>query len=306
MREFFMHRLEAHDFNLQHSLECGQAFRWEKHNGFYYGLIKNIPLKIKQEGTALLYASHENKLKEAHIKNYFALDLNLNEILQGISKDSNIARAIKKYKGLRILRQNPRETLASYIIATFSNIPRIKKCINALSQKFGNEIEFDGMQFFTFPTIDALANCRERHLQLCSLGYRSAYLLKTAKMLQKKIEKENFNLNDLRKMNYADAKSALLKFPGVGEKVADCALLFSLGFMQAFPVDVWIKRTMQEMYFSNKPTSNKKIIEFAHGHFGKYAGYAQEYLFYYVRTKTAKNKLSVSFNFPGSKYTAEY
>jgi len=83
-------------------------------------------------------------------------------------------------------------------------------------------------------------------------------------------------------------------------------LLFSLGFMQAFPVDVWIKRTMQEMYFSNKPTSNKKIIEFAHGHFGKYAGYAQEYLFYYVRTKTAKNKLSVSFNFPGSKYTAEY
>ncbi len=281
-----MHRLEAHDFSLQHSLECGQAFRWEKkQNGFYYGLISNIPVKIRQESNALFYDSHKNRIKEAQIKNYFALDLNLNEILGNINKDANIARAVAKYKGLRILRQEPWETLASYIIATFSNIPRIKKCINALSQKFGNEIEFDGMNFFTFPTIDALANCKERHLNLCSLGYRSAYLLKTAKMLQKKIENEDFDLNSLRKLPYADAKSALLKFPGAGEKVADCVLLFSLGFMEAFPVDVWIKRTMQELYFNGAKIPNKRIIEFAQEHFGNYAGYAQEYLFHYRRKK---------------------
>ncbi|MBI2530109.1 MAG: hypothetical protein HYW05_03120 [Candidatus Diapherotrites archaeon] len=279
-----MQRLKISSFNLQHSLECGQAFRWEKkQNGFYYGLIKNIPVKIKQEGASLLYDSYETKIKGAQIRDYLALDLNLSGILSSISKDANIARAAAKYPGLRILRQEPWETLASYIIATFSNIPRIKKCINALSQKFGNEIEFDGMQFFTFPTIDALANCRERHLQLCALGYRSAYLLKTAKMLRKKIERENFDLNALKKLPYAEAKAALMQFPGVGEKVADCVLLFSLGFMEAFPVDVWIKRAMQEMYFSSKPTSIGKIHEFAQGHFGKYAGYAQEYLFYSCR-----------------------
>ena len=282
--EFLMQRLKTNNFSLQHSLECGQAFRWEKkQNGFYYGLISNTPIKIKQEGNGLIFDSYKNKINTAHIKNYFALDLNLNEILSSIGKDANIARAATKYPGMRILRQEPWETLASYIIATFSNIPRIKKCINALSQKFGNEIEFDGMQFFTFPTIDALAECREKHLKLCALGYRSAYLLKTARMLRKKIENESFDLNSLKKLPYADAKSALLKFPGVGEKVADCALLFSLDFMQAFPVDVWVKRVMQEMYFSNKPTSNRKIIEFAQGHFGKYAGYAQEYLFHYRR-----------------------
>ncbi len=283
IREFLMHRLEAHDFNLQHSLECGQAFRWEKRNGFYYGLIENIPVKIKQEGAALVYDSYKNKIKEAQLRNYFALDIDLSKILSLINRDSNIARAIAKYSGLRILRQNPWETLASYIIATFSNIPRIKKCINALSKKFGDEIEFDGMKFYTFPSVNTLANCREKHLQLCSLGYRSAYLLKTAKMLQKKAENENFDLNALKKLPYAQAKSALMQFPGVGEKVADCVLLFSLGFTQAFPVDVWIKRTMQELYFNGAKTPNKKIIEFAQEHFGNYAGYAQEYLFHYRR-----------------------
>lgn len=278
-----MQGLKTGSFNLQHSLECGQAFRWEKRNGFYYGLIGNIPVKIKQKGTSLFYDSYKNKIKEAQIKDYFALDHNLNEILQNINKDANIAQAISKYKGLRILRQGPWETLASYIIATFSNIPRIKKCINAISKKFGNEIEFDGMKFYTFPSLNALANCKERHLNLCSLGYRSAYLLKTSKMLQGKIEKENFDLGDLRKMPYSDAKSALLELPGVGGKVADCVLLFSLDFLNAFPVDVWIKRAMQEMYFGSKQTSIRKIHEFAQDYFGKHAGYAQEYLFYYRR-----------------------
>jgi N-glycosylase/DNA lyase len=279
-------------FDLDFSLCCGQVFRWRKINGWWYGVVGEHVIKIRQCGAQLEF---ENIHRE-FVQNYFGLNDDLAKIKSCVGKDDYIRSALQRFEGLRIVRQLPWECLISFICATYKNIAAIELMLKKLSIKYGEKQVFDSLEFYTFPTIDRLANASENGLQECGLGYRAKYVQKTAR----KILDETINLEDLKTLPYLEGRKVLLEFSGVGFKVADCVLLFSLEKMEAFPVDVWVKRVILTHYTNQLPaetvkkmqnrsslTNNEyqKIGDFARSYFGQYAGYAQEYLFHFERTQ---------------------
>jgi len=279
-------------FNLDSTLNCGQAFRWNKHGEWWHGTVRQKIFKIRQIGNKLEFENADADF----IQNYFGLHDNLPKIFSQITKDKHIEAAVKKFEGLRILRQDPWECLISYICATYKNIPAIKQMLFNLSKKFGNKTVFNGYDFYTFPTPAKLAKASIKELAECGLGYRATYVSETAKT----IYENDFKLENLRKANYEKARQKLLNFLGVGLKVADCVSLFSLEKLEAFPVDVWIKRIILKHYANHFPTefirkiSSKKSLTnseyerlnlFGRRYFGEYAGYAQEYLYHFERTR---------------------
>jgi N-glycosylase/DNA lyase len=278
--------------NLDFTLCCGQTFKWNKQGEWWYGVVRENAFKIRQIGNYLEFENAEMDF----VKSYFGLYDDLPKILSQISKDKHIKRAVETFKGLRILRQDPWECLISYICATYKNISAIKQMLSNLSKKFGDKINFDGYDFYTFPTPERLAKATAEELVKCGLGYRAKYVSETAKM----VYENGFEFEGLRKIAYEKAKEELLNFLGVGLKVTDCVLLFSLGKLEAFPVDVWIKRVILRYYASHFPNefirkiSSKKSLTnseyerlnlFGRRYFGEYAGYAQEYLYHYERTQ---------------------
>jgi N-glycosylase/DNA lyase len=279
-------------FDLDFSLCCGQVFRWQKVGDWWYGVVGEKVVKVRQCGVELEF---EN-VSEDFVRHYFGLNDDLQKISRCIAKDDYVKLALRRFEGLRIVRQVPWECLISFICATYKSIAAIELMLKKLSVKYGGKQVFDGMDFYIFPTIEKLADASENGLQECGLGYRAKYVQATAK----KIRDENINLEDLVALPYLEARKKLLEFSGVGLKVADCVLLFSLEKMEAFPVDVWVKRVVlnhyadqlpmemvQKMQSHNSLTNGdyQKISDFARTYFGAYAGYAQEYLFHYERTQ---------------------
>ncbi len=262
---------EARDFHLRHTLECGQFFRLRLIDGWYYINSRNKFFKVRQRDDVIEFQG----VNPEYIRHFFSLDEPLDKILCSISREKHIENAVKKYYGLRIIRQDPWECLISYICSSASNIPRIRSCVERIAEKYGEETSLDGIEGNTFPGPDT--GCDRKGLEKVRLGFRLRYVLEAGKRV------DDPYLNSLRDLPYADAKKMLLQIDGVGDKVADCVLLFSLGFSEAFPVDRWIKRVMQDMYFKGRPTPNKAIHAFAREHFGPHAGYAQEYLYLYSR-----------------------
>ncbi|MCX5716488.1 MAG: hypothetical protein NTV07_06545 [Candidatus Omnitrophica bacterium] len=275
-------RINAHHFNLSSSLECGQVFRWDKIGlNEYSAVLGRSIVKLKQVRNSLLIKASSPSITPSVIKAYFDLNLDLPYIYTKIGRDNNIKAAIRQYSGLRIIRQPLWECLASFIISTQNNIPRIRKIIEKLCQCFGEPVSDGGTVKYSFPEPGVLADLTARQLESCGTGYRAPYLIKTARdFVDKKI-----SLGSLKKKPYIPAKEYLMQLAGVGPKVADCVLLFAAGKFEAFPVDVWIERVMEKLYFGGKKTTDEKIREFAGGYFGEYAGYAQQYLYYYAREK---------------------
>jgi N-glycosylase/DNA lyase len=283
-------KLDAVPFNLDVTLCCGQVFRWDKKGDWWYGVVNDRVFKIRQINAELEFANADEKF----IRHYFSLDNDLQKIGDNIGKDEHIRKALREFQGLRIIRQDPWECLISYICATYKSIAAIKQMLLNLSRKFGEKTILDGSEFFTFPTAEKLASATESGLKDCGLGYRAKYVLATSK----KICEDDFDLECLRKMPYVQAKKELMGFSGVGAKVADCVLLFSLGKSEAFPVDVWVKRVILKHYAKHFPEvfimrlssqgslSNaeyERLNAFGRNYFGEYAGYAQEYLYHYER-----------------------
>ncbi|MCD6093149.1 MAG: hypothetical protein J7J38_04000 [Candidatus Aenigmarchaeota archaeon] len=288
--------LKNRPFNLNHTLNCGQAFRWDKIDNWWYGVVKENIIKIKQIDNKLIFFTYPKENNTKLVKNYFRLNDDLNYIIRQINKDKYINEAIRKFYGLRIIRQEPWECLISYICATNTNIPIIRNMIFNLSKKFGEKIKFGNHKFYTFPKACILAKAGLDILKKCGIGYRAEYISKASKMTNN----NEIQFNRLSKINYQAVKKELLQIPGVGPKVADCICLFSLDKLDAFPVDIWVTRSILELYhkyfdslFTKKISGKKyksltlaeynKINSFGKKYFGKYAGYAQEYLFYYKR-----------------------
>ncbi len=278
-------------FALDLTLCCGQAFRWEKHGGWWYGVVNGKVVKVRQSGRELEFENVDRDF----VVNYFGLKDNLSMILSEVGKDRHIRVAIDNCEGLRLLHQEPWECLVSYVCATYKNIASIKRMLFALSRKFGEEIHFGGRSYFEFPTADKLAEASLKELDDCELGYRAKYVSQTAR----RVYANDSAFEDLRKMAYDEARKVLLDFPGVGQKVADCVLLFSLGKFEAFPVDVWVRRAVVRHYAQHFPqefvheiskdeslseSEYKRLNLFGREYFGRYAGYAQEYLYHYERT----------------------
>ncbi len=263
--------MKVKDFNLEYTLECGQIFRINRENGWYYINAQDKFFKICQVKNELEFHGVDKEF----IIHFFSLNENLSKILKEINRDKYIKKSIDKYRGLRIIRQDPWECLISFICSTASNIPRIKSKLKALSERFGKKVSLDGVDNYAFPRPGNINNYKE--IVNAKTGFRAKYIFEANNSIN------ITNLNSLRTLPYKSAKNELKKINGVGDKVADCVLLFSLGFNQALPVDTWIKKTMQLLYFDNKTVSNEKIREFGVEHFGTYAGYAQQYLFMFSR-----------------------
>jgi N-glycosylase/DNA lyase len=281
----------ATPFSLEHTLSCGQVFRWERMGDWWYGIVGEKVVKVRQIGGRLLFQGFPEKIDAHFMENYFRLDDNLPLILSRINKDRQIGEAIRAFRGLRIIRQEPWECLISYMCATNANIPAIRNMIFNLSKKFGRKITLGNYDFYTFPKAKDLAEADLKEIEKCKLGFRVERVLEVSRM----IDDKEFDLESLSKMGYKEAKDKLMSLPGVGQKVADCVLLFSLGKLEAFPVDVWIKRIILKSYpthfepsFTERilakrsitPKEYEKITFFGRNYFGEYAGYAQEYLFH--------------------------
>jgi N-glycosylase/DNA lyase len=286
-------KLNSVPFNLDVTLCCGQVFRWGKKDGWWYGVTGSRIFKIRQVNAELEFANADQKF----IVNYFGLDDDLQKIRATVGRDEHIRKALREFWGLRIIRQDPWECLISYICATYKNIPAIKHMLLSLSSKFGEKTTLDGMEFFTFPTPERLADATAKDLLECGLGYRAKYVQETSK----RIFENNFELENLKQLPYTQAKKRMCNFAGVGPKVADCVLLFSLGKTEAFPVDRWVERVILNHYVEKlQPELAQKLKQrtrltnseyaklnvFGRQYFGKYAGYAQEYLYHYERMKT--------------------
>jgi len=280
--------LAAPDFSLQASLSSGQTFRWIALDGWRYGFIDQRPVKVRQEGDRLVYESSDPALSPARLRRYFALDLDLPDILSTIDVDIQIHAAIRRHRGLRVLRQDGWETLASFICASFNNIKRIEGMIERLCQAYGDPVGLNGFRGFSFPRPEVIAGASERRLRSLGLGYRAPYLRATARL----IADGALPLDHLRRAEYDTAKRALLGCEGVGDKVADCVALFGFEKYEAFPIDVWMERAMR-YYFRHRRMTRKGLHDYARAHFGPWAGYAQQYLYHYVRT--LRHKVSDTF-----------
>jgi N-glycosylase/DNA lyase len=284
-------RLDA-AFDLDFSLCCGQVFRWKKLDGWWYGVVGEEIVKIRQCGAELEFEG----VTEEFVRCFFGLNDDLEQISRCICKDPYIQKALCRFEGLRIVRQQPWECLIGFICATYKSIAAIEGMLSKISEKYGEKRFFDGKEFYTFPNVERLALASENGLRECGLGYRAKYVQATAKQ----VRDEGIALENLKALPYVDARKKLLEFQGVGLKVADCVLLFSLEKSEAFPVDVWIKRVILNHYadhfpetlvkrMQNRPSLTNseylKIGDFARSYFGSYAGYAQEYLFHFERTQ---------------------
>jgi N-glycosylase/DNA lyase len=282
-------------FDLDFSRCVRQIFRGKKQKDWWYGLLGENIFKIRQTGDCLEFEG----VDALFVKTFFGLKDDLTAIIQEVNKDCYIAAAIKQFKGLRLIRQEPWECLISFICATRKNIAGIEQTLFKMSQKYGEQRCFDGQTFWLFPSIEKLAGASVRGLEECGLGYRAKYVQATAR----RVWDEQIDLKSFRQLPYVEAKQRLLEFLGVGLKVADCVLLFSLEKTEAFPVDVWIKRILLAHYASHFPQDlvkhlksqdslskgeYEKLGAFARNYFGSYAGYAQEYLYHYERTKNSQ------------------
>jgi len=266
-----MGKIKVKDFNLEYTLECGQIFRINMENGWYYINARDKFFKICQVKNELEF----HGVDKDFIIRFFSLNENLSKILKEINRDKYIKKSIDKYRGLRIIKQDPWECLISFICSTASNIPRIKSKLKALSKCFGKKVSLGEVDSYAFPAPGNINNYKT--ILDAKTGFRAKYIFEANNSVNIK------KLNSLKTLSYEDAKSELKKINGVGDKVADCVLLFSLSFNQAFPVDTWIKKTIQLLYFNNTNVSNEKIRKFGLEYFGTYAGYAQQYLFMYSR-----------------------
>jgi N-glycosylase/DNA lyase len=273
-------------FELRDIFECGQCFRWNKQeDGSYTGVFKNNVLNVKKNKDEIIFEGIcENEIQQT-VENYFDLNRNYEKIKEQLSKiDQNMKKSIEYGNGIRILNQDLWETIISFIISANNNIPRIKGIIERLSEKYGDEIKYKENKYYTFPTPEQLKNVTVEEYRKLGLGFRDIRLYETTKMiLNKQVDIENMKNNP----NTIEVREELLKLSGVGPKVADCILLFSdLKRFEVFPIDVWVRRVMNDLYIKNEDETKvdkKQIEKIANEKFGDLAGLAQQYLFYWRR-----------------------
>lgn len=267
-------------FYPEHSLGCGQAFRWDREKVTYTGIVQDKVIRLYSTDQTLFL---ENCTMEDYVglwHHYFDFDRDYGAIKAVLSSDPIMAQAIGFGWGMRVLNQDPWETLISFILSANNNVKRIQLIIQRLSECLGRPIPFDGLVYYTFPSPQALSDAEEEVLRHCGCGYRAPYVLDAAR----RICSGALSLETLRHMSYEKAFKDIQQCMGVGPKVADCILLYGLGHTRAFPVDVWVKRVMEHFYCKG-PAAPKSIKELADRQFGEYSGIAQQYLFYYAREK---------------------
>ena len=273
-----MNNLLIPHYDLNMTLLGGQSFAWDFEDGYYFGFTSDKAIKLKQENGFLFWQTYPEKDNFDFLKKYLRLNVNYPKIIKKIQKDNHIKSAIKKYPNLRLLKQNFEETLLSFLVSANNNIKSIRKIIRSMNRKFGKPVNIDGRKIFLFPKTEAIADAKLEDLLECKLGFRAKYLKGAARCLL-----ETDLSNKIEKMPETTARNSLLEINGVGEKIADCVLVFGLGFDNVTPLDVWGKRAFTKFYKLNPKMKYDKMRNWISNYFEGYAGWAGQFLYEYIR-----------------------
>lgn len=273
-----MNKLLLEDYNLNMTLLGGQAFNWDFDDGFFYGFTNSEVIKLKKEGDKILWQTYPENDDLNFLKSYLRLDVNYQKILKLIQKDKYIKSAIKKYPNLRLLNQDFEQTLFSFLISTNNNIKSIRKIIRSISKRFGKKISLNGNDLYLFPETKILADAKLEDLLKCKLGFRAKFLKGAANYLLKT------NLHKkISKLPEEQTRARLKEIKGVGDKIADCVLVFSLGFDNVTPLDIWAKRALTRFYKLSPKTKYDKMQRWISNYFGGYTSWAGQFLYEYIR-----------------------
>jgi N-glycosylase/DNA lyase len=264
-------RIRIPYFSLQHTLECGQFFRFTKILDTYVIQASDRIFSLQQRGEFLFYEGVE----DTFLVQFFRLNEDLHSVCNEIDRDPIIHQAMQKYQGMRLIRQDPWECLLSFLCSSAKTIPHIRSMIEVLCKSTGKKVFWGSFMGYGFPDPQDIETPTQ--LESVKAGFRTNYLVKACRCIDRS------QLLALKRLSYREAKEQLMGLAGVGKKVADCTLLYSLDFLEAFPMDTWIKKGLQKIYFKGKKVGEKAMEEFVFNHFGPFAGYAQLYLFHFWR-----------------------
>ncbi|HEX3856302.1 MAG TPA: DNA glycosylase, partial [Verrucomicrobiae bacterium] len=282
------------DYDLAATLNSGQVFRWQQNENSWIGVVGKNFARLTQTDGGILAETSTGIDDLDWLREFLQTGTDLDAVLKTFPDDEPMRNAIASCRGLRLLRQEPWECLASFILSSTKQIVQIRQIVSQLCECFGEPISnWEGRrvgdpnfrdgdtpslpQMNSFPLPEKIASLTEAQLRACKMGFRAPNLLAAARQ----IADGKFDLEKIRRLDYAEARAELMKLRGVGGKIADCVLLFAYGFDSAFPVDVWIERALQRLYFPRRRASEPRLRRFAATHFGPHAGYAQQYLFHY-------------------------
>ncbi|MEI6389569.1 MAG: DNA glycosylase [Verrucomicrobiota bacterium] len=269
------------DYDLTTTLTCGQAFRWERCEGGWTGVIGRRWVWLHADQFSITAETAEPVADWGWLADYLQLELDLSAVLRTFPDEAPMRAAVAACRGLRLLRQDPWECVASFILSSTKQICQIRQIVSLLCERYGDPLPVlpTHAPAHAFPSPARLARATEAELRACKMGFRAPYLLGTART----IASGHLDLTRLQPLSVEAARSELMKLPGVGRKIADCVLLFAYGFQPAFPLDVWVMKALRELYFPRRRVSVQRLHRFAGAHFGPNAGYAQQYLFHYAR-----------------------
>jgi N-glycosylase/DNA lyase len=271
------------DYDLAASFNCGQVFRWAWHDPYWLGVIGGRWVRLRAGQDTLTAETAEAVSDWEWLTHYLQLEVDLKEVLRTFPDDEPLRAAVSACRGLRLLRQEPWECLASFILSSTKQILQIRQIVGLLCDRYGGPLAVARgcPPAFAFPSPVQLARATEPGLRACRMGFRAPYLRATARL----IADAQFDLVRVQGLPLEAARSELMQLPGVGRKIADCVLLFAYGFQSAFPVDVWVMKALRQLYFPRRRVTARRLYRFAADHFGPRAGYAQQYLFHYMRMR---------------------
>lgn len=274
------------DYDLAATLSSGQAFRWQKKGDAWEGVIGRRWVRLRGQADGIHATVVEPAAGWRWLIDYLQLDVSLAGVLSAFPNDEPLRRAVKECPGLRLLRQEVWECLASFILSSTKQIVQIRQIVGRLCEQFGERVTVPAGvgSSWSFPGAGRLAKVSETDLRKCGMGFRAPYLCASARM----VASGEIKLGELTKLSLEAARAELLRLPGVGRKIADCVLLFAGGQPGAFPVDTWILKTLRQLYFDGREASTREVIRFSETYFGPQAGYAQQYLFHAARQRAGR------------------
>jgi N-glycosylase/DNA lyase len=292
---------EVKNFELSHIFDCGQCFRWHRQeNGNYIGVAFERVIEVEKDAdNVIIYNSSQEDFYNIW-EAYFDLKRDYGSIKQEFENDELLQKAVVFGHGIRLLQQESFEITLSFIISANNRIPMIKRAIENISKRWGKVLVYKEKNYYTFPELEKLHEVSEKEFEECGTGFRAKYIKDTVEKIYKCMHMQSdelqeefvedchkYDLKRIKKLDDNECHNELQNFSGIGPKVADCIMLFSMNKYSAFPVDVWVKRAMQFFYLA-PDVSLKKIREFAREKFGELSGFAQQYLFYYARENNIK------------------
>ena len=267
--------------DLSATMDSGQVFRWRWDGEWCWGVIGPHVYALRQVDGSLLFHTSAASMPEASgaLHDFLRLDDDLEAICREMATDEPLAEAVARHRGLRLLRQDPWECLASFVCSAVSSITHISRNLQSVAEAYGETVSLDGRSFYSFPTPRRLAEAGEEALRGLGLGFHARYVAQIATL----VAEGRLDLVALRQAPYDEAKAALTELPGVGEKIADCVLVFSLEKMEGFPIDRWVRRALEEWYGHQEKARYQELLSWAQEQWGQRAGYAQQYLFHHQR-----------------------